>query len=177
MEITVCRQLPLIRDSQTDGHLLRGRVSDSETGNEALHFWSCNVLASTRDTHKLIDSRRRLATPETPKPSCSQVWTCLWKSTLRICQRNMFSHGISTIRCIYKNALRCCWAISHRFSGEGEPFQHGTLLLVSAKGWLSDLWSLFSKHSWGEYETIMQINRCMPRPNNWILPPSTSRWL
>lgn len=34
-----------------------------------------------------------------------------------------------------------------------------------------------AKHSWGESETIMQINRCMPRPNDWILCPSTSRCL
>lgn len=147
MKITVCGQLSLIRE--TDGHVLRGWVSDSEMGNEALHFRLCKFFLR-RTTHKLTPPGTWQ--PWTPKPSCIQVWRCLWNSTWKICQRNMFSQRISIIRWIYKNAQYCCWTISHRFSGEGQPFQHGTLLLVSARGWLSDLWSLFSKHSWGKFE-------------------------
>ncbi len=148
MKITVCGQLSLIRE--TDGRLLRGRVSDSEMGNEALHFRLCKFFGWGEPPINWLPLE--LGNPEPQKPSCSRVWRCLWNSTWKICQRNMFSRGISIIRWIYKNAQYCCWAISHRFSGEGQPFQHGTLVLVSARGWLSDLWSLFSKHSWGKFE-------------------------
>ena len=162
VKINVCGQLSLIRE--TDGRLLRGRVSDSDMGNEALHFRLFFGWGEPPINGLPLELGNRGPQNRTELKFGDVYGLVHGRFVRKTCfpSELVSSHGYTKMHSIVAE-----WSPAGSLGKDIRSNMVHYAKRAPEDDFLICGPSLASIPGGNLRETIMQIHRCMPRPNNW----------